>query len=88
MRSYFDVVIDQEEIGTRIKSLIAEKGFTVKKVAEALDFESPMAVYKWIWGKCLPDISNLIRLALLLQVSVEYILLGHEVNFEDEKTAA
>ena len=37
-------------------------------------FENPQAVYKWITGKSLPSIDNLIILSKLLHSSVEEIL--------------
>lgn len=36
----------QKETGTRIKTLLKEKGYTVKDIQEAMGFEYPQAIYK------------------------------------------
>ena len=45
--------IRQKETGSRIKSLLRESGYTVRDIQNAMGFENPQAVYKWISGKCL-----------------------------------
>ena len=44
--------IQQKETGSRIKSLLRESGYTVRDIQNAMGFENPQAVYKWISGKC------------------------------------
>ena len=41
----------QKETGRQIKKLLVENGFTVKDVQNAMGFENPQAVYKWISGR-------------------------------------
>ena len=43
--------IQQKETGSRIKSLLRESGYTVRDIQNAMGFENPQAVYKWISGK-------------------------------------
>lgn len=38
----------QKETGRQIKKLLVENGYTVKDVQNAMGFENPQAVYKWI----------------------------------------
>lgn len=38
------------------------------------------AVYKWIYGACLPKVDNLIALSLLLNESIEDILVWERVS--------
>ena len=40
----------QKETGRQIKKLLVENGYTVKDVQNAMGFENPQAVYKWISG--------------------------------------
>lgn len=66
--------IQQKETGRNIKNLISENGYTVRDVQDAMGFENPQAVYKWISGRSLPSLDNLIILSRLLHTSMEDIL--------------
>lgn len=66
--------IRQKETGSRIKSLLRESGYTVRDIQNAMGFENPQAVYKWISGKCLPSLDNFLILSRLLNTSIEDIL--------------
>lgn len=66
--------IQQKETGSRIKSLLRESGYTVRDIQNAMGFENPQAVYKWIPGKCLPSLDNFLILSRLLNTSIEDIL--------------
>ena len=68
------MTIKQKETGERIKQLLGEKGYTVRDIQRACGFENPQAVYKWITGKSLPSIDNLIILARIFNTSIEDIL--------------
>ena len=62
--------IQQKETGSRIKSLLRESGYTVRDIQNAMGFENPQAVYKWISGKCLPSLDNFLILSRLLNILV------------------
>ena len=66
--------IRQKETGNNIRKLLSENGYTVKDVQNAMGFENPQAVYKWISGKCLPSLDNFLILSRLLNTSIEDIL--------------
>jgi len=66
--------IRQEETGNRIKRLLRENGYTVKDVQSAMGFENPQAIYKWMSGRSLPSLDNLIILSRILHISMEDIL--------------
>lgn len=66
--------IQQKETGSRIKSLLRESGYTVRDIQNAMGFENPQAVYKWISGKWLPSLDNFLILSRLLNTSIEDIL--------------
>ena len=64
----------QKETGTRIKTLLKEKGYTVKDIQEAMGFEYPQAIYKWLSGNSLPTLDNFVILSRVLNTSIEDIL--------------
>ena len=66
--------IQQKETGKQIKKLLKENGYTVKDVQNAMGFENPQAIYKWLSGKSLPSIDNFIILSRLLHTTIEDIL--------------
>ena len=66
--------IQQEATGNRIKKLLKQKGYSVKDIQSVMGFENPQAVYKWISGKSLPTLDNLLILSKVLHTSMEDIL--------------
>ena len=66
--------IQQQATGNRIRELLRENGYTVKDIQEAMGFENPQAVYKWISGRSLPSLDNFVILSRLLHTSIEDIL--------------
>lgn len=66
--------INVEETGMRIDMLIHESEYSVRDISEKLGFETPQAVYKWMQGKTLPKLDNLVALAAILNVSIDDIL--------------
>lgn len=70
--------IQQKETGENIRRLLKTNGYTVKDVQEVMGFENPQAVYKWLSGKSLPSLENLLILSKLLNISIENILVIDE----------
>lgn len=69
------VKISKEETGKRIRRLLAESGITVRDVLqEELELDSPQSVYKWLKGKALPSLDNLLVLGCMLDLPVEQLL--------------
>ena len=66
--------IQQQATGNRIRELLKENGYTVKDIQEAMGFENPQAIYKWISGRSLPSIDNFLILSKVLHTSIEDIL--------------
>ena len=66
--------IQQKATGNRIKKLLQENGYTVKDIQEVMGFENPQAVYKWLSGRSLPSLDNLLILSRVLHSSIEDIL--------------
>ncbi|MCA9553517.1 MAG: helix-turn-helix domain-containing protein [Myxococcales bacterium] len=78
-------VMDLLALGARIRSRRDRRGLKQADVAAALRL-SPQAVSKWERGENAPDISLLVPLAHLLDVSVEWLLGG--APFERETFTA
>lgn len=70
--------IQQKETGENIRRLLKTNGYTAKDVQEVMGFENPQAVYKWLSGKSLPNLENLLILSKLLNISIENILVIDE----------
>ena len=66
--------IQQQATGNRIRELLRKNGYTVKDIQEAMGFENPQAIYKWISGRSLPSIDNFLILSKVLHTSIEDIL--------------
>lgn len=67
-------VINLPMTGAKIDLLRKKANISVKEIQEVFGFESPQAIYKWIHGRNLPTVDNLIILAEIFDVSVEDIL--------------
>lgn len=68
------ISIRQEETGKRIKQMMQEHGYSVRDIQEAMGFENPQAIYKWLSGKSLPNLDNFLILSKILHTSMEEIL--------------
>lgn len=66
--------INPEATGKRIAQLRREKGLSVKDLQRFFGFEAPQAIYKWQSGSALPSVDNLLALSVLLEVSIDSIL--------------
>lgn len=66
--------IQLKETGNRIKELLMTNGYSVRDIQQVMGFENPQAVYKWISGKSLPSVDNLLILSKVLHTSIEDIL--------------
>lgn len=52
------VTLDAVLTGERIRSIIFEKGCTVRELQELLNLSCPQPVYRWMKGKILPSVDN------------------------------
>lgn len=71
MKEMYD--LDKEQFGKFLANLRKEKGFTQKELAEKL-FVSDKTISKWECGNGMPDISVLVPLSELLNISVTELL--------------
>lgn len=82
-----DVFMDQNNIGNFISKLRKEKGLTQNDIAYELGV-TDKAVSKWERGLGCPDISLLIPLSDILEVSVNELLLGKKIKENISKKQA
>lgn len=71
--------MDQEKIGKFIAQKRKEKKFTQEELAEILNVNS-RSISRWENGKCLPDISLYNSICEILEVSVNELLSGKEID--------
>lgn len=66
--------VDIKGTGARIDTLRKQAGMSVRDVQDILGLGSVQAIYKWIAGKSLPTIDNLIILSAIWDVSLDDII--------------
>lgn len=74
-----NVKINIQDTGFKIKSLIKEKRVSIITVAKCLSV-SRQTVYKWISGQSLPSLDNLVQLSVLLETSIDEIIVIKREN--------
>lgn len=69
----------------KLQFIRKNKGFTQEVLAEKLAV-SRQAVAKWEYGQAYPDISNLIQISRLFNVTIDYLVKDQEciVNYSDD----
>lgn len=67
-------VINLPKTGAKIDLLRKKANLSVKDIQEVFGFKNPQAIYKWINGRNLPTMDNLIILAEIFNVTVDDIL--------------
>ena len=66
--------IDTAATGRNIDRLRQQAGLSVKDMQKVFGFATPQAIYKWIHGTALPTIDNLVILAVMLDVTMDEII--------------
>ena len=84
--TYLKPVLDLEATGTKIKTLMKQRGITPRQLQILLDFPYVQTVYNWYQGKNMPTIDNLVVLAQILDVTIDEIIVTKmiEVDIADE----
>ena len=67
-------VVNLPKTGAKIDLLRKKANLSVKDIQKVFGFETPQAIYKWLNGRNLPTVDNLIILANIFNVNVEDIL--------------
>ena len=72
--------LDMIKTGQNLKQAIQSSGYTVRELQELLHLECPQPIYRWMKGKALPSLDNLLILSKLLGVAMEDFLVQQEVK--------
>ncbi len=66
--------INVKATGVRIRQLLDDADMSVRDLQNVMGFTTPQAIYKWLHGKCLPSIDNLVVLSMILDVPMNEII--------------
>ena len=80
-------MIDMAATGQNILRLRKNAGLSVRNLQEIFGFTTPQAIYKWQHGTALPTIDNLVVLSVVLEVSIDRILILRSADREIQITA-
>ena len=60
--------------GRNIARLRKINDLTIKDIQDAMGFNTPQAIYKWMRGEAVPSVDNLIVLSELFDTAIDEIL--------------
>ena len=87
--TYLKPVLDLAATGTKIKSVMKDKGITARELQIIMDFPYVQTIYNWFAGKNMPTIDNLVVLAKILAVPMDDLvvtsLVETVIDDEDEE---
>ena len=67
-------VIDPVGTGINLKTMISDSGYTIAGIGRKLGIADMSTLYKWLRGATLPGIDNMLALSILLNVTINDIL--------------
>lgn len=67
-------IINVEATGKNIDKLMKERRLSKRDVQAVCGFTTVQTIYKWVYGKCLPTVDNLLVLSYLFDVTIDDIL--------------
>ena len=68
-------VINMTATGLNIKTLMKANNLKVSDVQNALGFNTPQSIFKWLRGDTLPSIDNLVALSYILNITVDRLII-------------
>ena len=80
--TYLKPVLDLEATGTKIKTIMKQKGVTPRRLQLIMDFPYVQTIYNWFAGKNMPTLDNLVVLAQVLGVTIDDIVVTKMIDFE------
>ena len=87
--TYLKPVLDLAATGSKIKSVMKDKGITARELQIIMDFPYVQTIYNWFAGKNMPTIDNLVVLAKILAVPMDDLvvtsLVETVIDDEDEE---
>lgn len=67
-------IINVEATGKNIDKLMKERRLSKREIQEVCGFTTVQTIYKWVHGRCLPTVDNLLVLSYLFGVRIDDIL--------------
>ena len=67
--------IDMIKTGRNIARLRKINDLTIKDIQDAMGFNTPQAIYKWMRGEAIPSVDNLVVLSELFDTAIDEILI-------------
>lgn len=80
--TYQKPVLDLETTGTKIKTIMKQRGVTPRQLQLIMDFPYVQTIYNWFAGKNLPTLDNLVVLAQILGVTMDDLIVTRTVDVE------
>ena len=80
--TFLKPVLDLDATGTKIKTLMKQRGITPRQLQLILNFPYVQTVYNWFAGKNMPTLDNLVVLAKVLDVAMDDIVVTKMVDVE------
>ena len=84
--TFLKPVLDLDATGTKIKTVMKDKGITARELQIIMDFPYVQTIYNWFAGKNMPTIDNLVVLAKILAVPMDDLVVTSlvETVIDDE----
>ena len=70
--------VDMVRTGKNIARLRKINNLTIKDIQDAMGFNTPQAIYKWMRGEAIPTVDNLVILSELFTATIDEILVRTE----------
>ncbi len=91
--TYLKPVLDLTATGTKIKTIMKQKGISARELQLIMDFPYVQTIYNWFAGKNMPTIDNLVVLAQILGVTMDDLVVTNLIetvidDAEDEELSA
>ena len=80
--TYLKPVLDLEATGTKIKTIMKQKGVTPRQLQLIMDFPYVQTIYNWFAGKTMPTLDNLVVLAQILDVTMDEIIVTRMIEID------
>ena len=74
------MMVDVEATGRNIHDLMLKNNITARQISDAMGLAKAQQVYRWINGKMLPKIDNLLILSEMFGVPVEKIVITRKAE--------
>ena len=73
-------MLDLAATGAKIKTVMKDKGISVRELQIIMDFPYVQTIYNWFAGKNMPTIDNLVVLAKILSVPMDELVVTRLVE--------